>query len=98
MFLKLSAAILSGSPRASLFGQATDEPVATGKLTNWAGNYRYGTDDLHRLTSMEQVRKFVREHESLKVLGTRHCFNGIADSKSLSHKGNNWGLTGVVMV
>jgi xylitol oxidase len=35
---------------------------------------------LHRLTSIEQVRKFVSEHDSLKVLGTRHCFNGIADS------------------
>ena len=35
---------------------------------------------MHRLTSLEQVRKFVKEHDSLKVLGTRHCFNGIADS------------------
>src|SRR5437764_281514 len=81
MFLKLSAASMSGSSWTQLFSRAIDEPAARGKLTNWAGNYRYGTDDLHRLTSMEQVRKFVREHDSLKVLGTRHCFNGIADSK-----------------
>ena len=59
---------------------APDEPASGGQLTNWAGNYRYGTDNLHRLTSIEQVRKFVSEHDSLKVLGTRHCFNGIADS------------------
>ena len=81
MFLKLSAAILSGLSGARLFGRATDEPSAGGKLTNWAGNYQYSTDDLHRLTSIEQVRKFVKEHDSLKVLGTRHCFNGIADSQ-----------------
>ena len=80
MFLKLSAAILGGSPGARLFGRAPDEPASGGQLTNWAGNYRYSTDNLHRLTSIEQVRKFVKEHDSLKVLGTRHCFNGIADS------------------
>ena len=55
-------------------------PRPNGPLTNWAGNYRYSTDNLHPLTSIEQVRKFVKEHDSLKVLGTRHCFNGIADS------------------
>jgi xylitol oxidase len=81
MFLKLSAAIMSGSSWAQLFGKATDEPASVDKLTNWAGNYRYGTDDLHRLTSIEQVRQFVTEHDSLKVLGTRHCFNGIASTR-----------------
>ncbi len=79
-FFKLSAAILGGSPGARLFGRAPDGPAPGGRLTNWAGNYRYGTDNLNRLTSIEQVRKFVKEHDSLKVLGTRHCFNGIADS------------------
>ncbi len=90
MFLKLSAAILSGSSGARLFGRATDEPASGGKLTNWAGNYQYGTDDLHRLTSIEQVRKFVKEHDSLKVLGTRHCFNGIADSKHALISSSTW--------
>ena len=80
-FLKLSAAILSGSTGARLFDRAIDEPIAGGKLSNWAGNYQFGTDNFHRLTSIELVRKFVREHDSLKTLGTRHSFNGIADSK-----------------
>jgi xylitol oxidase len=57
-----------------------DELASDSRLTNWAGNYRYGTDKLYRLASIEQVQKFVRAHDSLKVLGTRHCFNGIADS------------------
>ncbi len=80
MFLKLSAASLGGFSGTPLFGRAPDEPDPNGPLTNWAGNYRYSTDNFHPLTSIEQVRKFVKEHDSLKVLGTRHCFNDIADS------------------
>jgi xylitol oxidase len=80
IFLKLSTALLSGFSRARLFGKVTDEPGSAGKLTNWAGNYQYSTDNLRSFTSIEEVRKFVKEHDSLKVLGTRHCFNGIADS------------------
>ena len=90
MFLKLSAAILGGSSGTRLFGGAADDPASGGQLTNWAGNYRYSTDNLHRLASVEQVRKFVKEHDSLKVLGTRHCFNGIADSTTPSSRSSRW--------
>ena len=79
-FLKLSMASLCASPGAGLVGMEPGDPASGVHLTNWAGNYRYGTDDLHHLMSIEQVRMFVKEHDSLKVLGTRHCFNGIADS------------------
>ena len=51
------------------------------KLTNWAGNVTYATDRLHEADSVEQVRTFVRAEKKLKVLGTRHCFNSIADSR-----------------
>jgi len=81
MFLSLWAAMLGGSSRSRLFGGAPDEPAARGPLTNWAGNYRYSTTNLHRVTSIDEVQSFVKENESLRVLGTRHCFNGIADSK-----------------
>ena len=80
MFLKLSAAILGASTAARLFGGTSDELASDDALTNWAGNYRYGTDNVHYMSSIEEVQKFVKEHESLRVLGTRHCFNGIADS------------------
>lgn len=80
MFLRLSAAILGGAPWRRLFGRGPDGTASGGTLTNWAGNYRYSTDDLVPLTSVEQVRAYVRGHDSLKTLGTRHCFNGIADS------------------
>ena len=54
---------------------------ATGdKLKNWAGNFEYHTDRLSSANSLEQVREFVKKQANLKVLGTSHCFNQIADS------------------
>src|SRR5262245_50912487 len=80
MFLKLLPVILAGPSGGRLFPGAPEETPSGGKLTNWAGNYRYSTDELHRFASVEEVRKFVKDHDSLRALGTRHCFNGIADS------------------
>jgi xylitol oxidase len=51
------------------------------RLKNWAGNLDYSTDRLYATTSLEQVRDYVKKEGKLKVLGTRHCFNNIADSK-----------------
>src|SRR6202158_885242 len=50
------------------------------KLKNWAGNLEYSTDRLYSANSLEQVRSYVKKQSKLKVLGTRHCFNNIADS------------------
>src|SRR5882762_8285306 len=50
------------------------------KLSNWAGNIEYSTDNVFGATSAEDVQRFVRNHNSFKTLGTRHCFNRIADS------------------
>jgi xylitol oxidase len=78
-FLGLSAAFLSGVP-GRLFGQGTEGTRSAGPLTNWAGNLRYSTDNLVAASSVEQVREFVRAHDAMRTLGTRHCFNSIADS------------------
>ena len=56
--------------------------AAKHKLTNWAGNLEYGTDRLYAATSLEDVQRFVKANSQFKVLGTRHCFNDIADSAS----------------
>jgi xylitol oxidase len=80
-FIKLSSALLGGWSGTRLFGQSSDRPASGARLTNWAGNYTYSTANVHRLASVDQVRKFVKQHDSLRVLGTRHCFNGIADSQ-----------------
>ncbi len=74
-FLKAVAGLIVGRFLAPMMTWAT-----SGKLTNWAGNIEYSTEDLTSATSQQQVRDYVREHGRLKVLGTRHCFNRIADS------------------
>lgn len=80
-FLKLGSTLLGSSFLSSLRrGAARAHAEEADALVNWAGNYRYSTDRLWRAGSIEQVRKQVKTHEKLKVLGTRHCFNGIADS------------------
>ena len=50
------------------------------KLTNWAGNLTYGTSSIMRVSSIPEAGEVVRRYDRLKVLGTRHCFNKIADS------------------
>jgi xylitol oxidase len=47
---------------------------------NWAGNYRYSASELHVPENVGQVQELVARGSRMKVLGTRHSFNGIADS------------------
>jgi xylitol oxidase len=47
---------------------------------NWAGNYKFSALDYFVPESVEQVRELVARSSKLRVLGTRHSFNGIADS------------------
>jgi alditol oxidase len=54
--------------------------AAAEKLKNWAGNIEYGTERLYPTSSLKQVRDYVKKESKLKVLGTRHSFNHIADS------------------
>jgi xylitol oxidase len=53
--------------------------VAIG-LTNWASNYSYTSSHLHRPTSLDELRAIVAKTPKIRALGTRHCFNDIADS------------------
>jgi xylitol oxidase len=48
--------------------------------TNWAGNYRYRASRLHVPKSVAEVQEVVKSCQYLRALGTRHSFNGIADS------------------
>ncbi|MGA3090016.1 MAG: D-arabinono-1,4-lactone oxidase [Terriglobales bacterium] len=52
------------------------------RLKNWASNLEYSTDRLYAATSLDEVRDYIRKEAKLKVLGTRHCFNDIANSKN----------------
>jgi xylitol oxidase len=51
--------------------------------TNWAGNYRYGATRLHRPASLAQLQEIVARAPHVRVLGSRHSFNGMADSPEL---------------
>jgi len=51
------------------------------KLVNWAGNIEYSTSNIVYPETVEEVQQLVKAHKKLKVLGTKHCFNRIADSK-----------------
>ena len=75
-FIKLLAAALGCPVVLRLFAWAGGE-----RLKNWAGNLEYSTDRLYAATSLQQIRDYVKKENKLKVLGTRHCFNNIADSK-----------------
>ena len=55
--------------------------MADERLKNWAGNYEYSTNRLYPAKSISQVQELIKKYPKVKVLGTRHCFNGIADSK-----------------
>lgn len=73
-FLKLFAALMASPSISSLPAWANQ------KLKNWAGNLEYSTDRLYSANSLAQVRDYVKKENKFKVLGTRHCFNNIADS------------------
>src|SRR5215213_5558250 len=50
---------------------------------NWADNYAYRAEKLHRPSTIEQVQEIVANAPSVRVLGSRHSFNDIADSSEL---------------
>jgi xylitol oxidase len=59
---------------------ATDAQTDAQRLTNWSGNLTYSTGRVSYPRSAEDVVSLVTQHARLKALGTRHCFNTIADS------------------
>jgi xylitol oxidase len=48
--------------------------------TNWAGNLTYRAARLHRPTSVAEVQEIVSRSPRVKALGSRHCFNDVADT------------------
>jgi xylitol oxidase len=74
-FIKLCSAMVASPVISPRFAWMSGD-----KLKNWAGNFEYSTERTFSANSLEQVREFVKKESKLKVLGTRHCFNNIADS------------------
>lgn len=58
--------------------------MGDGYEVNWAGNYRYGASAFARPDSAEQVQELLASGGGkVKALGSRHSFNGIADTGGL---------------
>jgi len=77
-FLKLSSTIIGGAVISPMISWQQDE-----KIKNWAGNLTYSTSKIHYPSSVEEVQELVKKHDKLKVLGSKHCFNTIADTKDV---------------
>ncbi|MCP2635470.1 FAD-binding protein [Microbacterium sp. HD4P20] len=56
--------------------------VATGTIgeRNWASNLVYGSERILAPRSIEELADAVRSASRVKALGSRHCFNTIADT------------------
>src|SRR5262245_24924502 len=81
-FLKLAGAVGAESLLSPLVTLGAKSKVPD-RLKNWAGNIEYSTENLHSARSVAEVQDYVKQTGKLKVLGTRHCFNTIADSKDV---------------
>jgi len=67
------------APRFDAPQQIRDDRSVT-TLTNWSSNYTYRAPRLHRPDSVEQLQEILAGAERVKCLGSRHCFNDIADT------------------
>jgi xylitol oxidase len=75
-FIKLSSAFAAApllSPLSDFAQQA--------RLQNWAGNLTFSTSNVFYPKTVSEVQSLVKKSDKLRGLGTRHCFNSIADSK-----------------
>ena len=86
-FLKASGLALTGTmltpfeyAESAHVDGAAARPANTRK--NWSGNYTYSTDRLDTPANVEEVQALVKRAGKLRALGTRHSFNGLADSKA----------------
>jgi alditol oxidase len=52
-------------------------------VRNWAGTYAYRARALHRPQTLGELQELVARTPRLRVLGSRHTFNDIADSDEL---------------
>ena len=50
------------------------------RVTNWAGNIVFGARRLHRPASVDEVRDLVAAGGPIRVLGSGHSFNRMADT------------------
>jgi xylitol oxidase len=75
-FLKTSSALIGSTVLGNLAGcTPVKEP-----LSNWAGNLKYSTGNVHYPGSVTEAQELIKRFRKVRVLGSRHSFNTIADS------------------
>jgi len=77
-FLKTSSLLLAGGAMAPYM--SCTSPNKESKRMNWAGNYTYNAGNYYEPSSVEELQQLVKKQGKQKALGSRHCFNNIADS------------------
>lgn len=83
-FLKNSALLLGTAvlpPFVSCSPKKPENVASPEFLKNWAENFEFSTSNVHLPKSVEEVQNLVRDTPRLRVLGSRHSFNRIADSQ-----------------
>lgn len=78
-FLKGSAATAAAMMMS--FGERESLADDSVPRSNWSGNYHYSTSKVFQPASVSEVQDAVRSVAGVRALGTRHSFNGIADSQ-----------------
>lgn len=79
-FLQTSSAFLAGGLIAPFMACKNETNKTPPALKNWAGNYSYRAKHLHQPGSVDELQSLVKKLDKQKALGSRHCFNDIADS------------------
>ena len=81
-FLKLTSSLMTGAAVSSFVSCSQDKTQKSSGMKNWAGNLRYSTESVFEPRTAEEVKEVVKKSSHMRTLGTRHCFNQIADSTS----------------
>jgi alditol oxidase len=75
-FIQLTSALMA-TPFVAPFESLAQDTT----LQNWAGNLSFSTNKAYYPANVSEVQILVKKYSNAKALGTRHCFNTIADSK-----------------
>jgi xylitol oxidase len=82
-FLKLTSAALTGAALSPAISCAVASESESPELRNWAGNLSYHASKLVEPSALNEAREAILNHPKVRVLGTRHCFNRIADTDAV---------------
>ncbi|MEV0522876.1 D-arabinono-1,4-lactone oxidase [Streptomyces sp. NPDC050439] len=69
----------AGAGADSRRSTTTGRDGTVGAVTNWAGNITFSARELHRPGSLSDLRALVAGSRQVRVLGSGHSFNRIAD-------------------